>query len=137
MSSSAWTNAGIAAGLAAEGLLGGGFLLGVAVTWVVWLSLDLAVTRALGWPLFWRYPLAWTLRELLVPVMWAMTSANSLVGEKSMREYHLLPSVRGDFLFKLGRNAEARAEFERAASLTHNARERELLLKRAAACARR
>ena len=47
--------------------------------------------------------------------------------------YHLLPSVRGDLLDKLGRLDEARAEFERAASLTRNARERELLLERAAA----
>ena len=46
--------------------------------------------------------------------------------------YHLLPSVRGDLLAKLGRADEARAEFERAASLTRNARERELLLDRAA-----
>ena len=49
------------------------------------------------------------------------------------RAYHLLPTVRGDLLAKLGRAAEARAEFERAAALTHNARERELLLERAAA----
>jgi RNA polymerase sigma-70 factor (ECF subfamily) len=48
--------------------------------------------------------------------------------------YHLLPSVRGDLLAKLGRNAEARAEFERAAGLTRNAREKALLLGRAAAC---
>jgi hypothetical protein len=47
-----------------------------------------------------------------------------------------LPSVRGDLLFKLGRLDEARAEFERAAALTQNARERALLLNRAAACAR-
>ena len=49
-------------------------------------------------------------------------------------EYHLLPSVRGDLLFKLDRKAEARVEFERAASLTRNARERDLLLARAGAC---
>jgi predicted RNA polymerase sigma factor len=48
--------------------------------------------------------------------------------------YHLLPGVRGDFLFKLGRFDEARAEFERAASLTKNEREREFLEKRAASC---
>jgi predicted RNA polymerase sigma factor len=52
-----------------------------------------------------------------------------------LKNYHLLPSVRGDLLAKLGRSGEARREFERAASLTRNARERELLLKRAAACA--
>ncbi len=56
---------------------------------------------------------------------------DSLAAEPSLREYHLLPSVRGDFLKKLGRLAEARAEFERAAALTRNAREREMLLKRA------
>ncbi len=60
-----------------------------------------------------------------------------LTGEPSMRAYHLLPSVRGDLLAKLGRAAEARAEFERAASLTRNARERKLLLARAASCAHR
>lgn len=54
--------------------------------------------------------------------------------EPSMREYHLLPSVRGDLLLKLGRYDEARTEFERAASLTENKRERILLLNRAAAC---
>ena len=60
--------------------------------------------------------------------------ADALVDEKSMRDYHLLPSVRGDFLFKLGRNAEARAEFERAAALARNEREKKLLADRAAAC---
>lgn len=60
--------------------------------------------------------------------------ADKLVSEPSLRNYHLLPSVRGDFLVKLGRMDEARAELERAASLTRNARERELLLSRAAAC---
>ena len=54
-----------------------------------------------------------------------------LTSEASLRNYHLLPSVRGDLLTKLGRLAEARAEFERAASLTRNTRERELLLTRA------
>ena len=58
---------------------------------------------------------------------------DALTAEPTLRNYHLLPSVRGDFLKKLGRNAEARAEFERAASLTQNARERKLLLDRAAA----
>jgi RNA polymerase sigma-70 factor, ECF subfamily len=58
---------------------------------------------------------------------------DALVEEGSLASYHLLPSVRGDFLTKLGRHAEARAEIERAASLTRNARERELLLGRAAA----
>ncbi len=60
---------------------------------------------------------------------------DTLASEPSLRAYHLLPSVRGDFLFKLGRFTEAQAEFERAASLTRNARERELLLDRALACA--
>lgn len=52
----------------------------------------------------------------------------------ALARYHLLPSARGDLLFKLGRHAEARVEFERAASLTENARQRERLLERAAAC---
>jgi RNA polymerase sigma-70 factor, ECF subfamily len=58
---------------------------------------------------------------------------DALTAEPTLRSYHLLPSVRGDFLKKLGRLDEARAEFERAASLTQNARERKLLLDRAAA----
>jgi len=62
--------------------------------------------------------------------------ADALVAEPSLRSYHLLPSVRGDLLAKLGRSDEARSEFERAAALTRNARERELLLERAAACPR-
>jgi RNA polymerase sigma factor (sigma-70 family) len=61
---------------------------------------------------------------------------DALIEEPTLRGYHLLPSVRGDFLAKLGRFDEARSELERAASLTRNARERELLLERAAACAR-
>ena len=61
---------------------------------------------------------------------------DALSSEPSLQAYHLLPSVRGDLLAKLGRPDEARAEFERAASLTRNTRERELLLGRAAACAR-
>jgi RNA polymerase sigma factor (sigma-70 family) len=65
----------------------------------------------------------------------ALELVDRLASEPSLRTYHLLPSVRGDFLFKLRRFAEARAEFERAASLTRNARERELLLNRAGACA--
>ncbi|MGH2825221.1 MAG: RNA polymerase sigma factor, partial [Thermoleophilaceae bacterium] len=59
-----------------------------------------------------------------------------LTSEPSLKSYHLLPAVRGDLLDKLGRFDEARAEFERAAALTQNAREREVLLGRAAACAR-
>jgi predicted RNA polymerase sigma factor len=57
-----------------------------------------------------------------------------LLAEKSLGTYHLLPGVRADFLLKLGRREEARAEFERAASLTRNARERNLMLDRARAC---
>jgi predicted RNA polymerase sigma factor len=52
----------------------------------------------------------------------------------ALKSYHFLPSARGDLLMKLGRRAEASAEFERAAALTHNARERRLLLQRAADC---
>jgi RNA polymerase sigma-70 factor (ECF subfamily) len=62
---------------------------------------------------------------------------DTLVSEPSLKDYHLLPSVRGDFLFKLGRFTEAQAEFERAISLTRNARERDLLLDRARSCAER
>ncbi len=61
---------------------------------------------------------------------------DALSSEPSLESYHLLPSVRGDLLAKLGRFDEARAEFERAAALTRNARERTLLLDRAAACVR-
>ena len=61
--------------------------------------------------------------------------ADSLLAEPSLKSYHLLPAVRGDLLAKLGRFAEARTEFERAASLTRNARERDLLLSRAASAA--
>ncbi len=59
---------------------------------------------------------------------------DALTSEPSLASYHLLPSVRGDLLAKLGRFDEARPEFERAATLTRNARERELLLERARAC---
>ena len=58
---------------------------------------------------------------------------DELTSEPALRGYHLLPSVRGDLLARLGRRAEARAELERAALLTQNARERRLLLDRAAA----
>jgi RNA polymerase sigma factor (sigma-70 family) len=59
---------------------------------------------------------------------------DTLVGEPTLRHYHLLPSVRGDLLKKLGRFSEARQEFEHAASLTRNTREQRLLLERASAC---
>ena len=62
---------------------------------------------------------------------------DTLAGARSLEGYHLLPSVRGDLLMKLERFDEARTEFARAASLTRNARERDLLLARAAECARR
>ena len=60
---------------------------------------------------------------------------DELKGEPALKDYHLLPSVRGDLLNKLGRLEEAGVEFQRAASLTRNSRERELLLQRAAKCA--
>jgi len=63
-----------------------------------------------------------------------LEAVDVLTSEPALRGYHLLPSVRGDLLVKLGRLAEARGEFERAASLTRNAQERKLLLERAAAC---
>jgi predicted RNA polymerase sigma factor len=59
---------------------------------------------------------------------------DALTAERSLQNYHLLPSVRGDLLQKLSRFDEARAEFARAASLTQNARERELLLERVRGC---
>jgi RNA polymerase sigma-70 factor, ECF subfamily len=59
---------------------------------------------------------------------------NAIAADPALRGYHLLPSVRGDLLSKLGRFAEARAELERAAGMTRNLRERALLLERAAAC---
>jgi RNA polymerase sigma factor (sigma-70 family) len=62
---------------------------------------------------------------------------DALTSEPLLKSYHLLPAVRGDLLDKLGRLDEARAEFERAASLTRNAREREVLVQRAAACDRK
>jgi len=64
----------------------------------------------------------------------ALELVDALTADGSLERYHLLPSVRGDLLRKLGRLDEASAEFERAASLTRNERERELLLERAAAC---
>jgi len=60
-----------------------------------------------------------------------------LVSDPALENYHLLPSVRGDLLKKLGRMAEARAEFERAASITRNVREKNLLLERARSCEER
>jgi predicted RNA polymerase sigma factor len=59
---------------------------------------------------------------------------DALTDEPALKDYHLLPSVRADLLVKVGRYREARPEFERAASLTRNARERELLLQRARDC---
>ena len=63
--------------------------------------------------------------------------ADDLLSEPLLADYHLLPAVRGDLLDKLGRLEEARAEFERAASLTRNRREQQVLLGRAAKCARK
>jgi RNA polymerase sigma factor (sigma-70 family) len=60
---------------------------------------------------------------------------DTLTSEPALKNYHLLPGIRGDLLMKLGRREEARVEFERAAALTRNARERALLMGRAAACA--
>jgi RNA polymerase sigma factor (sigma-70 family) len=66
-----------------------------------------------------------------------MELVEALMAAPSLKDYHLLPSVRGDFLVKLGRFGEAQEEFKRAASLTRNARERALLIERATECARR
>jgi RNA polymerase sigma factor (sigma-70 family) len=63
-----------------------------------------------------------------------LTLVDDLAAEPSLARYHLLPSVRADLLYKLGRYPEARVEFERAAALTRNTRERDLLLARAASC---
>ncbi|MEV0789598.1 RNA polymerase sigma factor [Kribbella sp. NPDC050459] len=63
-----------------------------------------------------------------------LRAVDLLADDPSLKDYHLLPSVRGDLLFKLGRLDEARVEFEKAAALTRNERERKLLLERAAAC---
>ena len=60
---------------------------------------------------------------------------DALTAEPALRDYHLLPSVRGDLLARLGRSAEAGQEFSRAAALARNAAERTVLLERAAACA--
>jgi RNA polymerase sigma factor (sigma-70 family) len=62
-----------------------------------------------------------------------LEAVDALLDEPALRNYHFLPSVRGDLLMKLGRYDEARAEFERAASMTRNAREQKLLMERAAA----
>ena len=64
----------------------------------------------------------------------ALELVDALCAEPRLKSYHLLPSVRGDLLEKLGRFDEARTEFARAAGLTQNARERKLLLGRAAVC---
>ncbi len=63
-----------------------------------------------------------------------LTLVDALALDPALARYHLLPSVRADLLYKLGRHPEARAEFERAAGLTRNTRERDLLLSRAASC---
>jgi RNA polymerase sigma-70 factor (ECF subfamily) len=77
-------------------------------------------------------------RAVAVGMAWGPAAGlelvNPLASDPAMQNYHLLPSVRGDLLKKLGRMEEARAEFERAASLTRNARERNLLLERARSC---
>ncbi|MEU9171879.1 sigma-70 family RNA polymerase sigma factor [Streptomyces sp. NPDC048420] len=64
----------------------------------------------------------------------ALEIVDALTGEPALDDYHLLPSVRGDLLARLGRTTEARAEFERAAALTRNERERDMLLDRAREC---
>jgi predicted RNA polymerase sigma factor len=67
----------------------------------------------------------------------ALELVDELASEPALRSFHLLPTVRGDLLAKLGRAKEARVEFERAAALTQNSREREVLLERAARCSPR
>ena len=72
---------------------------------------------------------------LMVRAPYSREIVDRLREQPALDGYHLLPSVRGDLLMKLGRWEEARAAFERAAEMTRNARERALLLERAAACA--
>jgi RNA polymerase sigma-70 factor (ECF subfamily) len=67
----------------------------------------------------------------------ALRLVDELADEPALRDYHLLPTVRGDLLEKLGRHADARTEFERAVTLTHNSRERSVLLERIANCSAR
>jgi predicted RNA polymerase sigma factor len=67
----------------------------------------------------------------------ALELVDGLSSEPALSGYHLLPTVRGDLLAKLGRDEEARAEFVRAASLTQNSRERAVLLERMASCSPR
>jgi RNA polymerase sigma-70 factor (ECF subfamily) len=80
-------------------------------------------------------------RAVAVAMAFGPTAGLALVealgSEPSLQRYHLLPAARADLLEKLGRADEARVEFERAASLTRNLRERDLLLERAASCARK
>jgi predicted RNA polymerase sigma factor len=64
----------------------------------------------------------------------AIDLVDALADDPALRDYHLVPSVRADLLARLGRRGEAAAEFERAAAMTRNQPERELLLERAAAC---
>jgi RNA polymerase sigma factor (sigma-70 family) len=77
-------------------------------------------------------------RAVAVAMAWGPAAGLEIVDvlkdDPALKNYHLLPSVRGDLLKKLGRKEEARAEFERAASITRNVRERNLLLERARAC---
>ena len=86
----------------------------------------------------WRSPVVELNRAVAVSMAFGpaegLQLVEKLVDEPLMKEYHLLPTVRGDLLFKLGRLAEARSEFERAASLTRNEKERQLLTARAEAC---
>jgi predicted RNA polymerase sigma factor len=63
-----------------------------------------------------------------------LSLVEELAEDPALQDYHLLPTVRGDLLLKLGRTAEARAELEKAARMATNARERDLLLARVASC---
>jgi len=78
-------------------------------------------------------------RAVAIGMAWGPAAALELVDAireaPALREYHLLPTVRGDLLERLGREAEASREFQRAAAMTGNARERDVLLARMAACA--
>ena len=88
----------------------------------------LFVSGAIGLVFFAAFPVA-------PPRLGGLDLVDTLAEEPTLRSYHLLPSVRADLLMKLGRYDEARVEFERAAELTGNARERDLSLERAARAA--
>jgi RNA polymerase sigma factor (sigma-70 family) len=152
---SAWDQAAIARGLAAlvraEELAGPGLTPYVVQARIAACHARAATADATEWPLIAAFYAALAelapspIVELNRAVALAMAFGpeagldlvDAIAGDPALSGYHLLPSVRGDLLAKLGRFEEARAELERAAQLTQNTRERALLLERAARCVRR